>query len=167
MSLSRTVLTGNPDMSAAGQQAKADTPKGPRFTKLYDRGWERIGQLVTLKGGPTVAKLWVFLARHCGHDNALSCTVDLLAEELDCSEKSIRRAAKYLEDNGAIVIAKMGTANVYIMNDAEIWKTHEDHKRFCGFRTKTLLSNKQNPNLKRRITHMVEKQPALFEDPKG
>jgi hypothetical protein len=146
---------------------QTDAPKGPRFTKVYERGWDRIGQLVTLKGGPTVAKLWVFLARHCGHDNALACTVELLAEQLECSEKSIRRAAKYLEDNGALAIAKMGTANVYILNDTEVWKTHEDHKRFCAFRTRTLLSHKQNTNLKRRLTHMVGKQPELFEEAEG
>jgi hypothetical protein len=137
-----------------------EPPKGPRFTKLYERGWDRIGQLVTLKGGPTVAKLWVFLARNCGHDNALSCTVDLLAEELEVSEKSIRRAAKYLEEHGALVIAKLGTANVYILNDGEIWKTYEDHKRFCGFRAKTLVSEKANPGLKRRLTHMRGKTPS-------
>lgn len=140
--------------------AEEAPPKGPRFTKLYDRGWDRIGQLVTLKGGPTVAKLWVFLARHCGHDNALSCTVELLAGELECSERSIIRATKYLEENGALVIAKLGTANVYILNDGEIWKTFEDHKRFCGFRTKTLVSEKANPGLKRRLTHMRGKSPA-------
>lgn len=140
--------------------APDDGPKGPRFTKVYDRGWERIGQLVTLKGGPTAAKLWVFLARNCGHDNALACSVDLLAEEIGCSERSIIRATKYLEESGALVIAKMGTANVYILNDAEVWKTYEEHHHFCGFRAKTLLSNKQNANLKRRITHMVGGEPV-------
>lgn len=145
--------------ATASDPALESRPKGPRFTKVYDRGWDRIGHLVTLKGGPTVAKLWVFLARHCGHDNALACAVEVLAEELDVSEKSIRRATKYLEENGALVIAKMGTANVYILNDAEVWKTYEDHKRFCGFRTRTLVSKKQNPDLKRRITLMSGKAP--------
>jgi hypothetical protein len=107
--------------------------------------------------------LWVFLARHCGHDNALACSIELLAEELGCSERSIMRATKYLEENGALVIAKMGTANVYILNDSEIWKTYEDHKRFCGFRANTLLSHKQNPNLKKRLTHMLG-QPDLFNE---
>jgi hypothetical protein len=155
-------MTDMPDMQTETAKGQADTPKGPRFTKVYERGWDRIGQLVTLKGGPTVAKLWVFLARHCGHDNALVCTLDTLAENLDCSEKSVRRATKYLEENGAIVIGKMGTANMYILNDAEVWKTYEDHKRFCSFRTRTLVSKKHNPDLKRRLTHMVG-QPELFE----
>src|SRR3954463_2592278 len=110
-------MTGISDMQTETAKDEADAPKGPRFTKVYERGWDRIGQLVTLKGGPTVAKLWVFLARHCGHDNALVCTLDTLAENLECSEKSVRRAAKYLEDSGALVIGKMGTANMYILND--------------------------------------------------
>jgi len=131
-----------------------------RFTKVYPRGWDALAGLVDNR---SAAKLYVFLADHCGHDNALSCTYDLLAEELEMHERTIRRAVRDLEERGHLVVAKMGTANVYILNPEEVWKTYEEHKRFCGFRTKALLSNKQNANLKRRLTHMVGREKVTAD----
>lgn len=146
------------------EPAAQNGPKEPRFTKVYDRGWDRLDELLNLKGSSITARLWVFLARHCGHDNALVCSVELLAEELACSTRTIMRATKTLEREGALVIAKIGTANAYILNDSEVWKTYEEHKRFCGFRARTLVSFAQNPGLKRRLTHVIGGQPELFVD---
>ncbi|MCQ4162772.1 helix-turn-helix domain-containing protein [Roseomonas sp. GC11] len=138
----------------AAEQPQEDRPKGERFTKVYDKGWERIGHLITLKGGPTVAKLWLFLARHCDHHNALACTQALLAEELECSGRSIIRATQYLIENGALRVLKMGTSNVYILNPKEVWKTAEDHKLFCAFEARVLVSKTENGNIKERLTTM-------------
>lgn len=145
------------------ETGEQEQPKGPRFVKFYDKGLERLEQLLTLKGGPTVGKVWLFLVKHAGHDNAVACSVDLMAEDIGVHRRSIIRATAYLEENGAIVIAKMGTANVYILNDAEVWKTYEEHKRFCGFRARTLVGFKENPGLKRRLTHIIGQQPELFD----
>lgn len=155
-------MAGIPDMDAqATEQPHQDRPKGGRFTKVYDEGWDRIEQLVTLKGGPTVAKLWVFLARHCDHHNALACTQALLAEELECSEKSIQRASNYLAENGALRILKMGNARVYVLNPKEVWKTADDHKLFCAFDARVLVSKTENGNIKDRLTHVQKRQASL------
>lgn len=148
----------------AAEQPQQDKPKGRRFAKVYDQGWDRIGQLVTLKGGPTVAKLWLFLARNCDHHNALSCTHALLAEELGCSEKSIQRASKYLADNGALRTLKLGTARVYVLNPDEIWKTADENKLFCAFDARVLVSKTENGNIKERLTHVRQKQASLDLD---
>jgi hypothetical protein len=145
-------MAGMPDTAEA-------QVRGPRFTKVYPKGWDALAGLVDNRAA---AKLYVFLADHCGHDNALVCTLDVIAEELGVNERTVRRAVRDLEERGHIVVAKVGTANAYILNPAEVWKTYEDHKRFCGFRTRTLVSKKHNPDLKRRLTHMVG-QPELFE----
>jgi hypothetical protein len=68
------------------------------------------------------------------------------------------RAVSYLDQVGALVIAKVGTANAYILNPDETWKTYEEHKSFCAFNARTLASKKQNQNLRRRLTHLIEKQ---------
>jgi hypothetical protein len=143
-----------------------NTPSGPRFTKVYDRGFTRLKELISLRGGAATARVWVFLTEHCGHDNALCCTIDLIAEELDLHQRTIRRAIKYLAESNAIVVAKVGTANVYILNCDEVWKTYEERKRFCGFRTRTLLGFKENAGLRKRLTHMLgePKTGDLFAD---
>jgi hypothetical protein len=87
----------------------------------------------------------------------------LLAEELEVSERTIRRAVRHLEEGNHLVVAKVGTANAYILNPAEVWKTYEEHKRFCAFGARTLASKAQNTTLKKRLTHMLEGQRDLFD----
>lgn len=144
--------------SAAGA---SDRAKGPPFVKLYDAGFDRLDKLLTLKGGPTVSRLWVFLNKHADHHNALAVTVEMLAEVLGVHERSVRRAARVLEDQKALVIAKLGNANVYILNPGDSWRTAEDHKRFCGFSAKALVGFKENPGLRARLSHFMP-QRELF-----
>jgi len=138
------------DVSVAG-----DAPGGPRFTKVYDRGWQRVEALMTLKGGPTVGRVWLFIVKHCGHDNALVVSSETMADALGVHERSIRRAVAFLVKADALVVAKVGTANAYILNDGEVWKTYEEHHRFCGFRAKTLIGFAENPGLRARVSHML------------
>lgn len=128
-----------------------------RFVKFYDKGLSRVESLLELKGGPTVGKLWVFLVKMAGHENALVASSELLAQHLGVTDRSIRRAAALLADSGAVVIAKVGNANCYILNDDEVWKTAEDHHRFCGFRAKALIGFDENPSLRARLTHLEPK----------
>jgi hypothetical protein len=136
----------------ASEEARKEA-RGPRFTKLYDKGLRAINGLLD---NPAAAKLYLFLVNNCGHDNAVVCTYGLLAEELELSERTIRRAVRLLEDRHHLTVAKIGTANAYILNPDEVWKTYEDHKRFCGFSARALVSKTENGNLKKRLTHLVE-----------
>lgn len=142
------------------QLADEAKPKGPRFVKVYDAGWERIRALMQMKGGPTVGKLWLWLQEHVGHDNAIVVPVELLARELGVDRRSVSRAAATLQDGGALVIAKLGSSNVYILNPKETFRSYEDHKRFCGFSARAIVGFEENAGLRRRLTHFAE-QPAL------
>ena len=132
-----------------------------RFTKVYPKGWFRLRSL--LMANPTAAKVWGFLVEQAGHDNAIVCTYDVLADELECSARTVMRAISYLEEHNALVVAKVGTANAYILNPDETWKTYEEHKSFCSFGSRTLASRKQNANLRRRITYMIGSQESSQE----
>lgn len=135
-------------------EAMEDRPKGPRFTKVYEAGWDRVEHLLTLKGGPTVGRLWVWLTRHAGHDNAVVVTGELLAEVLDVHIRSVRRAAAVLVKAEAMIVAKIGNANCYILNPGEVWKTYEDHKRFCGFTARAVVGFAENKGLRARLSHV-------------
>lgn len=157
-------MTGMPDTEIAADEGRKR--RGPRFTKVYEKGWDALAGLVDNR---PAAKLYVFLSKNCGHDNAVVCTYETLSEELELHERTIRRAVRDLEKNKHIVVLKLGTANVYVLNPEEIWKTYEDHKRFCGFRARTLVSKRHNPDMKRRLTVMFDEtflaneRPDLFE----
>lgn len=137
--------------------------KGPRFVKVYPAGWERVRSLLTMKGGPTVGALWLWLQEHAGHDNAVVVTGELLAKELGVDRRSIWRAAAKLQEAGALVVAKLGNSNVYILNPAETWRTLEDHKRFCGFSARAIVGFAENAGLRARLSHFSE-QPSLLDD---
>ena len=78
-----------------------------------------------------VLRVYTFIAEHCDHLNALVCPVEVLAEELEVNERTIRRAVHWLEDRRHLVIAKIGTANAYILDPNDVWKNYERYKGYC------------------------------------
>lgn len=128
-----------------------------RFTKVHPKGWHRLQSL--LRANPIAARVWSFLVENVGHDNALVCTSDVIADGAEISVRSVFRAIAYLEKEGAMVVVKIGPgANCYVLDPAETWKTYEEHKHWCSFNTKTLASKRNNPNITRRLKLMIEEQ---------
>lgn len=147
-------------MRGSVSEAPEAVPKGPRFTKVYEKGWDRVEQLVTLKGGPTVSRVWLFIVKHCGHENALVVSIATMADALKVHPRSVERAVATLAKSDALVVVKIGSANCYILNDSEVWKTGEEDHRFCGFRAKALVGFKENAGFRKRLTHF-RGQPEL------
>jgi hypothetical protein len=145
--------------TAAEKRRRADKrpPHKLRFTKVYNNGWKTLGQIAE---NAMAMKVYAFLARNADHHNAVICSVELMATEIDAHPRSIMRATKWLHDNLHLTIKKIATANVYILNCDDLWKTYEDQKRFCGVSARVLLS--KSPEMKRRIKKVVEAQGDLF-----
>lgn len=135
----------------------------PKFAQVYERGWNTIDQISENR---TALRVWVFIAKNCDHLNALVCSVELMAEELELSTRTIIRATKWLEKHNHLVIMKIGTANAYHLDHHDLWKNYERYKGYCGFHANTLVSKKQNKTLKRRLTHM-QGQQDLFDAETG
>lgn len=123
------------------------------FTQVYPAGWQRLQRLI--KTNPELAKMYAFFAEHMGPDGTIAASRQTLAEALDVSEKTISRQTKALENQGAIVILKMGNANVYCLNDAEVWKSFDNAKPYAAFKTRTLVGKSENPYVKRRLTTLL------------
>lgn len=145
-------------------KAEGEKAKNPPFTQVYPRGWDTIGGLAD---NPAALKVYAFIAKHCDHLNALVCPIEVLIEELGLSDKTIRRATKWLHDRKHLTILKVGTANAYVLDHRDIWKNYDEYKRYCRFGATTLVSKAQNKNLKARITMMVEGQADLFDPATG
>lgn len=136
--------------------------KNPPFTKIYRPGWDRIKDL--LSGDATAARVWVFLVENAGHDNVLACGMAILEEELGLHRKTISKKIKYLSDQGALIVAKMGTANVYILNPHETWKASEEFKNYHAITARALIGKAENRGFRKRLTHIVgqAEQVELF-----
>lgn len=130
-----------------------------RFTKVTDQGLQHMRLMTSTN--PTALGLYLFLSEHMDNTNAVAATYDVLAEALGKSSRTIKRAVKDLEEAGVIVIAKMGSANVYILNPDEVLRTVDQHRSYIKARANVLVGKKDNAGLKTRLTHL-QGQGDLF-----
>jgi DNA-binding PadR family transcriptional regulator len=63
---------------------------------------------------------------------------------------TIYRAIKTLQDNGFIDVLKMGTSNVYIVNEDLAWTDKNTKKKFAKYDGKILVSKKENKDYEYR-----------------
>lgn len=136
------------------------------FTQVYPQGWNRIREL--LRKDPNAAALYAFFAEQMGPDGTLCASRGTIAEALDIGERTVSRHVKTLEGMGAIVVLKVGTANVYCLNPAEVWKSFDNAKPYAAFKTHTLVGKSENPFVKRRLATLLNgrtpEQKDLFSD---
>lgn len=147
--------------ASAEEQRRADKrlPHKLRFTKVYNRGWKTLGHIAS---NPMAMRVYAFLAEHADHHNAVVCSIQLMAKQLGVNGRTIIRATTWLKENHHLVVGKIATANVYILNCDDLWKTYEDQKRYCGVSARALIDKSENKAMKRRIEEMVEAQGDLF-----
>jgi hypothetical protein len=73
--------------------------------------------------------------------------------------RSVRRAAKHLEESDHLTIAKIGTANCYIINAHEVFHNLDKYQNYVAINSKA-LARKDNP-LRRHLTHIIQGQQEL------
>ena len=56
---------------------------------------------------------------------------------------TIYRGIKVLEENGFLSVLKMGTSNVYLVNEDLAWTDSNDKKKFAKYDGKILVSKKK------------------------
>ena len=132
--------------------------RNPKFTQVYPEGWG--GLMKMIAENSNAARLFGFIANHMDpNGGVLVVSQKTLAEYLDVSEITIRRASKWLEERNHLVRVRVGTGvYAYAPNPAEVWKSFHDMKPYAIFATKTLVSksDKMNKNIDRRIRLMMK-----------
>lgn len=152
----------------ADQKEKAEEKKQKArrenrdFTQVYPAGWQRIREL--LKKDPNAANLYAFFAEQMGPDGTLCASRATIAEALGIGERTVSRHVKALEKLEAIVVLKVGTANVYCLNPAEVWKSFDNAKPYAAFKTRTLVGKTENPYVKRRLATLLGGKAPEQED---
>lgn len=116
--------------------------KNKDFIQLYRSHIDDIARLV--KDNAKAYDLFLLLLKHMDGSNALCVSRTALSELLECTEKTVSRAIKYLKDNGWICVLKSGTSNVYIVNPDVAWTSYGNQKKYCKFQANVLLSSSEN-----------------------
>lgn len=123
------------------------------FTQIYEAGWQRLQSLI--KTEPQAARLYAFLAENMGPDGTICASRPTIAEALDMGTRTVSRHIKTLEKLEAIIVLKLGTANVYCLDPKEVWKSFDNAKPYAAFNTKTLVGKTENPYVKRRLATLL------------
>nr|WP_242451970.1 replication/maintenance protein RepL [Rhodanobacter sp. T12-5] len=90
------------------------------------------------------SSLLFFILEHMDNRNALACSYAVFEDYFGKSRSTVYRAVKLLEENGFLNVLKMGTSNVYVVNEDLAWTDGNDKKKFAKYDGKILVSKKEN-----------------------
>lgn len=146
------------DDQAKAAEAKKQKARreNKNFTQVNPKGWAVLQKL--MKEDANAARVYAFLAEHMGPDGTLAASRRTLAEALDIGERTVSRHIQTLMKMDSIIVLKMGTANVYCMDPAEVWKSYNNAKPYAAFNTRTLVSKSENPFIRRRLAVLLNGQ---------
>lgn len=124
------------------QQKKESEKKNINFIQLYR---ENMPELRWLMANHNFASsLLFFIIEHIDNKNALACSYSIFEDYFGKSKMTIYRGIKVLEENGFVSVLKMGTSNVYLVNEDLAWTDSNDKKKFAKYDGKILISKKEN-----------------------
>ena len=138
-------------VSAAFKDRDLDaSQKNADFKMIFKRGWMRIQALA--KHDPTALRLWAFFAEYASANGSLMICQTDIATELGITSRTVRRALKVLEDNGAVFTIREAGGNIYCLDPNEVWGMMADSKRFAPFKTHAIFSKKAQGVITKRLT---------------
>lgn len=144
--------------AAMKEQKEAKQQKARRqnqnFTQVNPKGWQVLQQL--MKKDANAARVYAFFAEQMGPDGTLCASRKTIAEALDITERTVSRHVRTLEQMHSLIVLKLGTANVYCMDPAEVWKSFDEAKPYAAFNTRTLVGKSENPFVKKRLAVLMD-----------
>lgn len=105
--------------------------------------------------------LLFFILEHMDNRNTLACSYAVFEDYFEKSRTTIYRGIKILEENGFLDVLKMGTSNVYVVNQNLAWSDKNTYKKYTKYDGKILVSKKENKDYQYR--NRFDKLKALRE----
>ncbi|PEQ68068.1 replication/maintenance protein RepL [Bacillus cereus] len=116
--------------------------KNYNFIQLYRDNMPELRWLMSNHN--FASALLFFILEHMDNRNALACSYSVFEDYFHKSRSTVYRAIKLLEKNGFLNVLKMGTSNVYVINEDLAWSDSNDKKKFAKYDGKILVSKKEN-----------------------
>lgn len=123
---------------------REEARRNRNFVQFYRNHITEFRYLMELN--PVSAKLFLFIMEYMDNLNALVCSYSIFEDSLGISKPTVTRAIKILKDNGFLSVLKVGTSNVYILNQKVVWSSWENQKKYCQFEGKVLVAHSENRN---------------------
>jgi Fe2+ or Zn2+ uptake regulation protein len=149
------------DQVKAAQEVRAEelSRENRNFVQVYPQGWRRLRMLIS--DNPAAAKVYALLAENIDPSaGAVVVAQAVLAEMTGTSERTVRRATAYLEEQRALVRIKIGGGvYAYALNPSEVWRAWDIGKDSAAFITRTLVKKSgENSTIHRRLQVMIREQ---------
>jgi Fe2+ or Zn2+ uptake regulation protein len=134
--------------------------KNHNFIQLYRDNMPELRWLMANHN--FASSLYFFILEHMDNRNVLACSYAVFEDYFGKSRSTVYRAKKLLEENGFLNVLKMGTSNVYVVNEDLAWTDGNDKKKkFAKYDGKILVSKKENKDFEHKS--QFDKFKALRE----
>lgn len=141
------------------QKEQEEREKNYNFVQVYKDHMPELRWL--MNNHAFASSLLFFILEHMDNRNALACSYVIFEDYFDKHKTTIYRNLKILEENGFIDILKMGTSNVYVVNDNLAWTDKNTNKKYAKYDGKILVSKKENKDYQYR--NQFDRLKALRE----
>lgn len=131
------------------------------FTQVYDRGWERMREILTRSKSRVPMLLYSWLAQHIDRDGGvLVADQETICEELGCSRTTLWRACTFLEQEEALFRLQVGgSVYAYALDPREVWKSWDSTKKHAVFLSRTMVrKSAQSDDIVRRMKIMMKQR---------
>jgi len=136
------------ESSQNSQKEQEQKEKNVNFIQLYRDNMPELRWLMNTHA--FASNLLFFILEHMDNKNALACSYSIFEDYFGKSRTTIYRAIKTLEENGFLDVLKMGTSNVYLVNEDLAWTDSNSKKKFSKYDGKILVSKKENKDYEYR-----------------
>ena len=130
------------------EEEKKKEEKNYNFIQLYRDNMPELRWLMNTNA--FASNLLFFILEHMDNKNALACSYSVFEDYFGKSRTTIYRAIKTLEENGFLDVLKMGTSNVYLVNEDLALTDKNSNKKFSKYEGKILVSRKENKDYEYR-----------------
>lgn len=114
----------------------------------------------------TAIKVLMFFFKNMDDYNVIMVSQNVIAESINKTKRAVANAIKVLEKHGAIGIAKVSNANVYIINPEIAWQKGFKQRGVVKMKAVVMLGEDENKKLFNRFksVHQVSKETSLKID---
>lgn len=136
--------------------------KNPPFVQIYKGVGFKALQWLSSEN-PVGSSIMMFFLDNMNNNNVVMASQSLLAEILGKGRTTIYNSIKFLDEHNFIEIAKVGTANAYIINPDIAFQDSHAKKKYINFEGNILISESENKELFKKHKH---KNIKLINDEK-
>lgn len=115
--------------------------------------------LIEMADHPAATKVWLFMMSYMDRQNALLVSQKTIAEALNISEHSVKRAIAYLKSRNIIRVVRSGSSYIYTVNAKVAWSSYGKNVHLALMNARVVLSEAETAGVQKSIhTEIKTKQ---------